>query len=234
MRGVVQVPESRGKVPRADEDAVDAFDVGDRLEIVEREARLDLHEHAKLFFVPLEVLLHAAETRCARRRRESAHALRRIACGRDRLLRFLLGLHVGNEQRLRADVEEALDHHRVVPRRPHDRVRGAAGRGLQLAVDHRHLVRRVLGVEQQPVVARAGEDLDRQVARQARPQADLLAAGLDRVLERICGKVHGELALQTVNGSRDREPLPRARGRRNRSLRWPAACAARRSRRTRA
>jgi hypothetical protein len=49
----------------------------------------------------------------------------------------------------------------------------------------------VLRVEEQPVEARARERLDRDVARQAAPQADLLAAGFERALEGVGGEVHG-------------------------------------------
>jgi hypothetical protein len=43
----------------------------------------------------------------------------------------------------------------------------------------------MLGVEQQPVKTGAGHDLDAEVVGKTAPQADLLLAGLDGVLELV-------------------------------------------------
>jgi len=45
---------------------------------------------------------------------------------------------------------------------------------MQLAMNHRQFVGRVLHVEQQPVETRARHNFDGDMARQTRPQADLL------------------------------------------------------------
>src|SRR5262249_34923228 len=52
------------------------------------------------------------------------------------------------------------------------------------------VVRRMLAVEQDPVVAGAGDDFHRVVGGKARPQADLRLAGLERALEGVLREIH--------------------------------------------
>ena len=73
----------------------------------------------------------------------------------------------------------------VVPGRPDDGMRRSAAHRLKLGEHHRQFVRRVLGIEQNPVESGVGEDFGRQMARQAVPQADLQLAGLQRLFEGI-------------------------------------------------
>jgi hypothetical protein len=61
--------------------------------------------------------------------------------------------------------------------------------GLQLADQIGDFVGRMFGVEQDPVEAAIGNDFGRDVAAQARPQADLQFAGGERVLEGVAGHV---------------------------------------------
>ena len=193
MLRIADVPERGGEIGRPDEHAVDAVDRGDRLELLEGGARLDLDQEANLAVRLLEIIGHPAVAAGARGRRNAANAGRRIADRRDRAARLVGVLHIGHEDRLRADVEHALDQHGVVPGRPHDRRRGAARRCLQLRHQTGDLVRRVLAVEQDPVEARIGDDLGGDVAAQAAPQADLQLAGGDRLLEAVAGELHGGL-----------------------------------------
>ena len=58
--------------------------------------------------------------------------------------------------------------------------------GLQLAVDDRHVVRRVLHVDEDPVEPRAGDHLDGKKAGEAVPEADLHLAG------RECARRRGD------------------------------------------
>ena len=165
---------------------------GDRLEIRERRARLDLKEQAHLVVHALEVILDAAIAIGASGSGDTAHALRRIAKPGDGAPRLLRVLHVRNQQRARADVEVALDEHDVVPCRPHDRFgRAFAERDpVELRLHHRQLVGRMLGVEQHPVESGVGEHFGRDVAAEARPDADLRLAGFDRLLELIDWQFH--------------------------------------------
>src|SRR6185295_11137742 len=71
------VAERSVQVGRADEHAVDAFDRADRLDVVERALRLDLHQHADLLVRALGVVLDAAKARRAGRAGDAAHAGRR-------------------------------------------------------------------------------------------------------------------------------------------------------------
>ena len=65
-----------------------------------------------------------------------------------------------------------------------------AAHRLKLSQHHRHFVGRVLGVDENPVEPRIGEDLNREMARQAVPQPDLQPAGLQRLLEGVDEPVH--------------------------------------------
>src|SRR5262245_30958503 len=183
--------ERGGQIGGADEHAVHALDRGDGLERSERRARLDLHQQADLAVGGLEIVLHPAIAAGARRGGDAADSRRRIAHGCHGTTGFLGILHVGHQDRLRADVEHALDQHSIVPRRPHNRGSGAARCGLQLREQARNLVGRVLAVEQDPIEAGIRHDLGRDVAGETAPQADLQAAGRNGVLERVDRKVHG-------------------------------------------
>src|SRR5579862_88043 len=88
------------------------------------------------------------------------------------------------------EARAAVDVHHVVPGHAHDR-RGRIGRRrLQLAEQRLEIVRRVLAVEQEPVVAGAGDHFHRVVGRQAGPEAYLCFAGLDGALERVLREFH--------------------------------------------
>jgi hypothetical protein len=191
MARLSQIAHVGRQVTGTDEHAIDTRHVGDRFQVTQRLAGFDLHQHADLLGRPCVVVLDPAEARRPRGRREAPDALRRVARRSDRPTRLLLVLHVRDQKGLRSGVQVALDRHHIVPRHPYDGVRRPAHRRLQLAVDHRQIVRGVLGVDQQPVKPGPGQDLDRDVARQARPEADLLASLFDRPLERVDGHVHG-------------------------------------------
>src|SRR5712692_10866905 len=174
-----------GEVGRADEDAVDALGRGDGGEVGNGLARLALHEDADLLRRALGVIGDAAVAVGPRRAGKAADALRRIARRRDGAPRFFGRLHEGKEQRARADVEQALDDHRLVPGHAHHRLGGAALGGAQMMRDVRQLVGRMLHVEEQPVEAGACRDFGRRRAGEAHPQADLRRARSKRALEAI-------------------------------------------------
>ena len=69
-------------------------------------------------------------------------------------------------------------------------MRRSAAHRLKLGEHHRQFVRRVLGVEQNPVKSGVGEDFGHDRTRQAVPQPELQFAGLQRVLERVVEFVH--------------------------------------------
>ena len=89
-----------------------------------------------------------------------------------------------------AGIQDALDEDGVVPGRPDDRGRGPAREGLHLRDEARQLVRRVLGVEQDPVETRIAEDLGHDIAAEAAPEPDLRAAVGERRLERVPVQFH--------------------------------------------
>ena len=152
-------------------------------------AGLDLHQHADFGVGLAEITGHATVAAGARRYRYAANALRRIARRGDRALGLLDVLHIGEQQRLRADVEAALGQHRVVPGRTYDRRRRTALHRLELADQIGDFVGRMLGVEQDPVEAAVGNDLGGDVAAQAGPQPDLQFSGGECVLEGVAWHV---------------------------------------------
>ena len=68
----------------------------------------------------------------------------------------------------------------------------SAAHRLKLGQHHRQFVRRVLGVDENPVEPGIGEDLDHEMARETVPQAELQPAGLERLLEGVAEGVHWE------------------------------------------
>src|SRR5438552_1199801 len=79
--------------------------------------------------------------------------------------------------------------------------------GLQLCQDAARIIRRVLGVEREPVEPRGGEQLRHIGISQAYPQADLRAARTQRVFEGVFPQLHARSVLQTKRtGMVPREP----------------------------
>ena len=71
------------------------------------------------------IAVHAAVAIGAGSDGDAANAARGISGGGYGLARFFRVLHEGNEQRARADIENALDDDGVVPRHAHDGLGGA-------------------------------------------------------------------------------------------------------------
>ena len=120
------MPQRCGQIGRANEDTIDPVDAADRLQLLERRSALDLHEHADLFISLLEIVLDATEITGAAAGRHPTHAPGWITDGRYRPAGFLCRLHVGQDDRLRTDVEYALDQHRIIPGRPNHGTRRAS------------------------------------------------------------------------------------------------------------
>ena len=90
--GVLRIAEmaERGRqIGRPDEHAVDAVDLGDRFDLVERGAGFHLHQNADLVIRLGQIAGHAAVAAGARGNRDAADAMRRIARRRDRALGLL-------------------------------------------------------------------------------------------------------------------------------------------------
>ena len=102
------------------------------LNLLERDARFNLHQHAGIEVRVLVVVLDAAVVVGARSDRDSANAERRIARGSNGAQCLFNVLHKRNEQRARAHVHGTLDDHHVVPRHAKNRLGSAAAHGLQL------------------------------------------------------------------------------------------------------
>ncbi len=113
-------------------DAVHTVDLGNALNLFQRHARFNLHQHAGIEVCILVVVLHAAIVVGARRHGDSANAQRRITRGSHGAQRLFNVLHKRNQQRARAHVHGTFDDDHVVPRHAEYRLGGAAAHGLQL------------------------------------------------------------------------------------------------------
>ena len=164
MIGLAEIAERGRKIARPDKHPVDALDPRNSFEVLKSALRLHLQQQANLSVGRRVIAFDPAVARGARLRGEAAKALRGIAGRLNRTFRFLLRFDIGNEKLLGADVEQALDDHLIVPRRSDDRMGRSAAHRLKLSQHHRQFVRRVLGVDQNPVEPRIGEDFDDQMA----------------------------------------------------------------------
>ena len=179
--------EVRSQIAGADEDAVNAIDSCDGLNLLHGGARFNLHQHACIEMRVLVVAGDAAVVVGARGDRDSADAERRIARGGHGMQRFFDVLHKGNEQRACSYVKCALDGDHVVPRHAKDGLGRAPAHGLQLLEQQGNVVGRVLAINHDPVKTRAGNNLRGDSTGQAAPQAHLALTLGDRLLECVAG-----------------------------------------------
>src|ERR1700722_17491971 len=141
MARLTNVPEACGEIARADEDAIDALDSSNRLYLLQRFTRLDLHEQAELFSYPPRVAIDAPEAGGARYSGHSPHSFRRVADRGNGTSSFFRVLDVRDQQRLHAKIEEALDQYGVVTRRAHDGSYVISRNRLQLTQNRQHVAR---------------------------------------------------------------------------------------------
>src|SRR5262245_2385029 len=196
VRRLARVAEGGVEIGRSDEDPVDAVEPRDRLDLVDRRLGLELDQHAELLVRALRVVLDPAEPGRPRRAAHSAHACRRVARIGDGLARLVDRLDERDQQGLRADVEHALDRDHVVPGHAHDRMHGVRRDRLQLAEHHVELVRRVLGVDEEPVEARAGARFGAVVVREREPETDLQLTNNDGAFKQVGWQIHKLLRMR--------------------------------------
>jgi hypothetical protein len=117
-----------------------------------------------------------------------------MGCGRiEGLARLLRALNIRDQPGLRADIEEAFDQHRIVAGRPHDRRDRIRRHSLQLRQHGQRVAGGVLGVEQHPIEARAGQRLRNIGAGKATPESDLLSPFDQCAFERVDGEFDSNL-----------------------------------------
>jgi hypothetical protein len=187
---VAHVAHRGRQVGRAHEQRVDAGHRRDGLELRQRRGRLELHDHRDALVGLAQVVGRGAEARGPRRAGHAAHALGRVARGRHGARRLGGVLHEGEQHRLRAGVEHALDGDGIVPGHAHHRHHLRVADGLQL-VHHLHQVGRgVLHVDHAPVEAGVAQRLGHQRAGAGDPGAcgGARAAGLEQVAEGVHGR----------------------------------------------
>src|SRR5262245_16691668 len=130
MLRIAQMPKRGCQIGGANEYAVDSLYFRDRFELIESCSCFDLDKNANLVVGPGQISRHAAITAGPFGDRNATDSLWRISRRHDRALGLLDILHVGEEQRLRADVERAFRQHGIIPCRPDDWCRRATLYGL--------------------------------------------------------------------------------------------------------
>ena len=146
--GVAQMAEGGGKVGRADEDSVHAFDRTDAVEVFKAGPGLDLHQHANLIVHGGEVVRHRAIAVAALRYRYAPDARGRIPCCGYGAAGFLRGFYEGNQEVIESGIQQPLEDDCIVGRWSHNRCTRAILKCHQLRDQCDYVVRRVFGVEQ--------------------------------------------------------------------------------------
>lgn len=125
MLWITGIAHVRAQIRRADEHTVYPLNVQDLRQVFHRLAGFDLHQHTHFGIGVLQIPRHPVPVRSPRQRAsDAADAVRRVARGTHRVARLFGVLHHRHQQRLRADVQQLLDLHRVVPGRAHHRMAG--------------------------------------------------------------------------------------------------------------
>ena len=97
-------------------------------------------------------------------------------------------LGLGDQQRLRACIENPLDQRRVIFGGANCRVGRIGSDCLQLFQHRQRIARRMLSIEQQPIEAASRQSLRGEARGQCAPKPDLLSPSGDGVLEGIAGR----------------------------------------------
>src|SRR5262249_1382036 len=120
MLRIAKVSQRCRQIRRTDKHAIDTFYFCDRFELVESAVRFDLNQNANFSVRLGQIPRDAAVTAGPRRNRDSANPMWWITRRGDRAFGLFHILHIGEQQRLSADVERALCQYRIVPCRPND------------------------------------------------------------------------------------------------------------------
>ncbi len=135
---------------------------------------------------------------------DPADTLGRVPRGGDHRAGLVAGFDEGHEEVVEADVEEALDHHRLGPLGPHDGRARAVLQGHELGDERLQVVGSVLAVDEQPVETRVAQDFRRDAAGQRRPAADELLAVAEILTESVgqrhVRRGHGRISSQRAVG----------------------------------
>ncbi|MCY1450825.1 hypothetical protein D9M71_676610 [compost metagenome] len=152
MAGVAAITHGRTQVRRADKHPVNAFDRGNRIQVLQPFKALDLHQQAHLLIGLLQVTGDAVPARRpCQGTAHAAHALGRVVHGAYQLACLFSAFDHGYQQGLRADIQHLLDQRGVADHRADDRLGRVGGDGLQLAEHAAQVVGRMFAVDQQPV-----------------------------------------------------------------------------------
>ena len=161
-----------GQILRADKDRIDALDGDNFIDIFDTGTAFNLHHDRDAVVDLLQVILDRAELAAAMHQRDTPHALRRVACGGDGTFGVRLAFDVRDDEVVEADVEQALDQHRVIPLRAHDGCADAILHGGELRNEGGNFVGRVLAVDDDPVKTGEAEHLGHDGAGHRAPATD--------------------------------------------------------------
>src|SRR5262249_8187921 len=160
-RGFSGITKRSMKIPRADEYPVQSVHCSDLSEVIQCSLGLDLNQYAEFLVRTPGIIFHPPKAGGSCGSTHTAETLQRITCVRVCVHRFLFVLYVGNEQCLSADIKETLNRDHVIPWYAYNGMRWVWRDSLQLRQHHIELVRRMFGIYQKPVEARARDHFNR-------------------------------------------------------------------------
>ncbi len=191
MPGLTAKTQRGGQIGGTQEDAVDAVDACNGVELFDRRDGFHLDQHADLRVRLLQVVAVTVPARCpGERAPDAADTVRWVTRRAHRRPRLLGGFDERHEQGLCADVEQLLEVRGIIMRRADDAMHRIGGHGLKLREQSPDRVRSVLRIEGEPVEAGAGADLGAVGVGEAEPQTDLRLPRGERLLESIGGCAH--------------------------------------------
>src|SRR6202051_2268792 len=131
MARIAEIPHGGRQVRGSNEYAIDAGDTRDLLELSKRFSGLYLHQNADLLRSGFQIIAGPSEIAGARRSRHAPPSIGRIATTLYGATCFFRTLYEGQQNRLRPNIQYALDEYGIVPRGPHYRSSRPVIRRLQ-------------------------------------------------------------------------------------------------------
>jgi hypothetical protein len=161
------------QVAGADEQGIHAFDGRDCFDFFEGSFAFQLHHNAGVKVCVRMISLNPTVIIGAWANGDSPYAKRRIASSGDRFACLFGVLYEGNQKRAGANIERALDDHRVVPGHSEDRLGGASAHCMKLREQRGNIVRCMFTVDDNPIKTRACDDLRTYRTTESAPQPNL-------------------------------------------------------------
>jgi hypothetical protein len=210
MRVVAEVPQIGCQIARADEEAIDTLDRGNRVDAVQRLTRLDLDDDADFVVGALQIVFHPPVLVRPRRRRHTPDAGRRIARRGDLPGLASAALCTNGTTKLRTPMSSSrLNSTASFHDGPHDHARRVPLCRLQQAMNVGHVVRRMSvssSIQSKPAPA----TIRRRPGWPACSTNHLRLAGAQRRFQRVHGQFRAHAGGPATAG---RPVQPQASGR---------------------